>query len=104
MCLHCQCVVYQSIDEIGVHIVNGAAVLSVPNETVVGEILLEVMALRYEEEVLNDSPLTAIRLENGIYMSGMIVRLVLRRTYWMRKVMHRKGEEMRSDLFVEQSL
>lgn len=71
MCLHCQCVVYQSIDEIGVHIVNGAAVLSVPNETVVGEILLEVMALRYEEEeVLNDSPLTTIRLENSIYMSS----------------------------------
>ena len=70
MCIRCSCVVYQNIDEIGVHIVNGAAVLSAPNETVEGEILPEVMALRYEEEVLNDSPLTAIRLENGIYMSG----------------------------------
>lgn len=29
------------------------------------------MALRYEEEeVLNDSPLTTIRLENSIYMSS----------------------------------
>ena len=71
MCIRCSCVVYQNIDEIGVHIVNGAAVLSAPNETVEGEILPEVMALRYEEEeVLNDSPLTTIRLENSIYMSS----------------------------------
>lgn len=49
---------------------NGAAVLNAPNETVMEENPLEVMAARFEEdEVQNNSFLTTIRLENSIYKS-----------------------------------
>lgn len=70
MCIRCSCVVYRTIDEIGVRIVNGAAVLNAPNETVMEENPLEVMAARFEEdEVQNNSFLTTIRLEKDIYKS-----------------------------------
>lgn len=70
MCIHCSCVVYRTIDEIGVRIVNGAAVLNAPNETVMEENPLEVMAARFEEDdVQSNSFLTTIRLENDIYKS-----------------------------------
>lgn len=49
---------------------NGDAVLNAPNETVMEENPLEVMAARYEEdEVQSNSFLTTIRLENDIYKS-----------------------------------
>lgn len=49
---------------------NGAAVLNAPNETVMEENPLEVMAARFEEdEVQNNSFLTTIRLEKDIYKS-----------------------------------
>lgn len=49
---------------------NGAAVLNAPNETVMEENPLEVMAARFEEDdVQSNSFLTTIRLENDIYKS-----------------------------------